>query len=247
MCDGAGYDGDECFGEISALHLKCSVTVIDQVNGINHLTSKSESHDDGGRSKWNEFGLALTDDTAMYEQILAEGSPYLKDGKVQLVVVFFLKRKMEDQMDLNSANRFFTSMTTNQTNPNDIVTLQISDGAQFQAPLSCLSASSAVFERMFANEMTEQASGIVNVKEFSGAAFHEFLRFVCLGRVESLGECDMELYEVAKVYQVENLKKLCLLSLDSRATEENVAAIVQFAVLHDEDQLFQTCCIKIAW
>lgn len=192
------------------------------------------------QEKWSKTGMSF------YKLVTTE--KILGYNKILLVVVISASEDQNDtEMDPNpnSANRFFALMTN--TNPSNDVILQTSDGEQFKASISILSDNSVVFARMFANDMTEKSSGIVNVKDFSGAAMREFLRFICLGEIEQLEDIALELYEVAKVYQVDNLKKLCLKSLESQITKENITRSLEFADLHGESQLFDSCCINLAW
>lgn len=94
--------------------------------------------------------------------------------------------------------------------------------------------------------MKEKASGVVNVKKFSGDVVRQFLRFMCIGEVESLSLIDKELFEVAEVYQVQKLKIICRESMETRISTESFSELIEFASYHSDDLLHDSCCMRLS-
>lgn len=211
--------------------LRLTIKVLDQIHDKDDMIETMEC----------KVGERDVDGSAIYNSILLKnvttpGSRFVKDEKLLLVLIY--SETDQDAVD--------AEMETETESTNDIVILRTSDGGELQASCSVLSQNSIVFDRMFTNDMQEKANRCVDVKEFSAAAMRAFLSFINVGAVESLETIDMELYEVGDVYQVDKLKLLCSNSMVSRVTNsEHASEILQFAALHDE--LFDRCCITLAW
>lgn len=169
-------------------------------------------------------------------------SPFLHDdGNFRFTVAIYEKL---EKVELQSVNHRFVTLMM-EPDPNDNVILRTSDGEEINAFMSILSANSPYFSQMFATEWKEKASGIVKVQQFSGVIMRQFLRYICVGEVESLGLIDKELYEVADVYLVEKLKIACRESMRARISTVNVAEIIEFASLRGDESLHDSCCVNL--
>lgn len=72
----------------------------------------------------------------------------------------------------------------------------------------------------------------------------ELLRFIYFGNVENISEIDVELYKAADVYNIADLRPICLQSINSGISNENVVKVAEFADQHDLNDLFIKCCDK---
>lgn len=229
-------------------HLKYSVTILDRVDFKNHRTvSKVPSPEEIRKSKVKVTEI-LTFDELFPEDAQAQ-SHFIKDGKIHLMVVIRQNDMRGDigqrEGDSNPAKKFFDAMS--HADSGEIVTLRTMDGSEFKVVRSILIEKSVYFQKMFETEMREKSEGVVNVKDFSGAAVCEFLKFMCIGEIDAIENVDKELYEMAKVYEVEELLKKCLSSIESRIDAEHVVDILKFAYLHEIDGLFEQCYLMLAW
>lgn len=127
---------------------------------------------------------------------------------------------------------------------NETVQLKCSGGQSISALKKIICSKSEVFQKMFDIDMTEKSEGSVNVIEFDSDVMSELLHFVYFGSVRKLcrlKEIDLQLYEAAKVYLIDALKKVCIKSISSRLCIQNVQNIVNFAHVHDENELYESC------
>lgn len=218
--------------------LRLTIKVLDQIHGkddmIETMECKVGERDDDFSAIYNNIVL---------KNVTTPGSRFVKDGKLLLVLIY--SEIDQDTVDAEMENE--TEMDSSETkSTDDIVIMRTSDGGELKASCSVLSENSIVFDRMFTNDMQEKANRRVDIKEFSAAAMRAFLSYINVNAVESLDTIDMQLYEIGEIYQVEKFKLLCSDSLASRMTDsEHVSDILQYASLHEE--LFDRCCITLAW
>lgn len=111
---------------------------------------------------------------------------------------------------------------------------------------SVLSEKSSVFKNMFAIDMEEAASQSVDIIDFSGAVMRELLRFIYFGNVRRLKQINIELYKAAHVYDIEDLHKICLASIQASLSRDNVLDVVLFADVYSHQDLFEECCEMIS-
>lgn len=170
-------------------------------------------------------------------------SPFLyDDGHFRITIAIY--KKLE-KVHLQSVNhRYLTLMM--EPYPNENVILRTNDGEEIKAFMSILSANSRYFSRMFATEWKEKEIGVFNVQQFSGVIMRQFLQYLCVGEVESLGLIDKELYKVADVYLVEKLKIACRESIRARTSTQSIAEIIDFASCQGDESLHDSCCIKLS-
>lgn len=124
----------------------------------------------------------------------------------------------------------------------DLVTLRTSDGVELKAFKNIISNGSVVFEKMFETDMVEKAECAVDVIDFSGEVMEELLRFMIIGKIQSIETVDIQLYKAATVYQVEDLQNVCLKSIENRISVNNFLEVLEFAYDHDVSEIFGRCC-----
>lgn len=194
------------------------------------------------------WGFALL----THEELFEEERRYVKDGKLHLVVVIEdmtpLLANMEapkttDQGRFSEVFKVITAKTIMNT---EMVTLRTADGVELKAFKNVLSKASIVFQKMFEHDMEEKSTGVVEVIDFSGKIMGELLKFVYGGNVHLTPDIDIELFNAAKVYQIEGLSDICLKSIKYRTTRYNVFEVLQIADTHDEKELYQFCLEIIA-
>lgn len=225
-------------GSISKFDIKASFIILDHFDGKKeHIIASALS---SRLEDWKFFrGL---EKRMFRQQILSNGSRYVRDGKLHLCVVLErmslheISNEPLQSMDEIKVNETFTAITSKA----EMITLRTADGDELNAIKSCLSEGSIVFQRMFENDMAETINGIVEVIDFSGEAMKELLRFLYTGKAE-MEEIEIELYNVAKAYQVEGLQNICVKSIKSRVSNRNVFEILQFAEMNDEVDLYNFC------
>lgn len=123
--------------------------------------------------------------------------------------------------------------------------IKSSDGEELKAHKAILCTKSDVFDAMFTAEMRESLSGVINCTDLNAKVLTELIRFVYCNKVEGLEDVDIELYGVAKRYQIEKLDEICLHSVYKRLSEENAIEIAIFAELNDLKVLISCCALLI--
>lgn len=184
----------------------------------------------------------------LQNKLYEDGCPYVKDGKIHVVVVIRELKLPESGLNKSCTNEISKKMANyfdkiTYSDSADLVLLQTSDGTVLKTHKKILSNSSIVFQRMFETDMAEKDKNVVNIIDFSGKVMEEFLKFISIGTANLKNvTVGIELYEVAKVYQVDLLLRLCAIAIESKIDIENVFEIVNFAAVHDEKESFATCC-----
>lgn len=75
----------------------------------------------------------------------------------------------------------------------------------------------------------------------------EFLRYLFLGKFEISEDIDIvEFYKAANYYQVDRLQEKCIYYIESRASDQNVFDILQFAHNAYEQDLYYYCLAMIS-
>lgn len=97
-----------------------------------------------------------------------------------------------------------------------------------------LAARSPVFRKMFATKMKESNSNEVVISDISYDTFEEMLFFIYSGNITSdFPTLVMDLFAASHKYQLEDLKKLCGTEISENLSEENAAAVLEFAEIYD--------------
>lgn len=123
--------------------------------------------------------------------------------------------------------------------------IKSSDGVELKAHKAILCTKSDVFDAMFSSEMRESLSGIVSCIDLDAKVLSELIRFVYCNKVEGLENVDIELYGVARRYQIEKLDEICLQSIYKRLDEKNALEIAMFADLNDLKCLLSCCSLLL--
>ena len=122
-----------------------------------------------------------------------------------------------------------------------------SDGLEIPVHKIILSTRSLVFEKMMEGNFKEKKENKALIKDMSGKALMEFLRFVYCGRVGYIDDIDGELLNAASEYDLPDLKPICVNSLASKLSAENVLETMMLAELHGETQLKRLCIDFVKW
>ncbi|XP_035213940.1 speckle-type POZ protein-like [Stegodyphus dumicola] len=113
----------------------------------------------------------------------------------------------------------------------------VAKSRRFSVHKFILCSQSSVFCRMFETEMTESRNDQVEIPDVDSDIMHQMLLFLYTGNVEELSEeTVIQLYGVAEKYDVSALKNVCKLSV----TVANVLKILQLAIMHHVDNLYQS-------
>lgn len=86
---------------------------------------------------------------------------------------------------------------------------------------------------MFTGKFRESSTNDATIKNISCEAFHDFLRFCYMDRVENLSEYVIQLLQISHQYEVHGLKALCEAELLAGLTEVNASHIFQYSHLYD--------------
>lgn len=232
-----------CSPEGLSFCLKFTATILNQTTFTeNKSATRATVYDDPDEPDMNGF---VVSDLITLDELHNDDIGFEQDGKIHLVVVIRdTEWKIEDEGvddESNTGNDLFTLMT--RTDPSEIVTLRSSDGKEFNAYKSILTNKASILNL---NARLQESPGIIEM-EFKGAIVQEFLRYLSIGEVHTMDVVDSELYEMAKVYKVEELCKMCLSSIESRLCKENVIEYLKFSDKHELEDLFDACCTVLAW
>mmetsp|Transcript_12258 Transcript_12258/g.38715 ORF Transcript_12258/g.38715 Transcript_12258/m.38715 type:complete len:414 (+) Transcript_12258:91-1332(+) len=115
---------------------------------------------------------------------------------------------------------------------------------EFRVWSKLLCAWSDVFAAMFAHDFKEQASGIVEIVDFSPAAVEAFLRFLYSGRLD-VGLLP-EVWALADKYAVAALREVCDEQVADALAPRNACEIYAAAVRHGAVTLKERCMVCIS-
>lgn len=216
--------------------------VWDQVHHNNHKTKTSTRVG----TEWEKDAGYGYDSLITQSELYDRESGFVKDGKLHLVVVIresTLPQPTKTEIsssDQDQANKFFSMVASKDYH--DFVTLVTSDRTELKALKGIISEKSVVLQKMFEIDMVEKSEGVVKVIDFSGNVMQELLRFMSIGKVCNIDEIAVELYQASKTYQVDELLKICVHSIESTLDISNAFDVLPFADVNDEDELFDSCC-----
>lgn len=109
-----------------------------------------------------------------------------------------------------------------------------------------LAARNPVFKKMFVAGMKESQSNEAVITDVNFDTFEEMIHFIYTGKVSpKFSELAMELFEASHKYQIENLKKLCEMEISQNLSEENSAAVMEFANFYDCDDSLKEEAAKL--
>ncbi|XP_043479839.1 speckle-type POZ protein-like [Leptopilina heterotoma] len=112
---------------------------------------------------------------------------------------------------------------------------------EFTAHKIILASRSPVFAAMFKNKMNEELTSIVEIDDIRSSIFQQMLNFIYTDQVEDLEESAFELIDVAEKYQLENLKSMCINSLNDNLSVDSVIKTLEIAELYSVELLRNEC------
>jgi speckle-type POZ protein len=116
--------------------------------------------------------------------------------------------------------------------------LKTNDGEVLKACKTILCVRSPVFNAILSN--CQESS--VDVPDFNSKTMKEVLRFLYCNEVEQLKEISRDLVYAAEKYQLEGLKKLCLNSIISSLSNDNlVESLIISHRVSKASKLFNEC------
>jgi len=98
-----------------------------------------------------------------------------------------------------------------------------------------LSSRSDVFDRMLKADMLETNSNTISLS-MDGNIAEEMIRFIYTGKVEGLEDIAAELVDAAVMYELEDLKHMCLRELVKNVDPENAAKALLIADRYSKDE-----------
>lgn len=115
------------------------------------------------------------------------------------------------------------------------------DDEEFTAHKIILASRSPVFAAMFKNKMNEELTSVVEIDDIKSNILQQMLNFIYTDQVEDLEESAFELIYVAEKYQLENLKSMCINSLNDNMSINSVLKTLEIAELYSVDLLKSEC------
>lgn len=178
-----------------------------------------------------------------YDELDAKDSNFVKNGKICIVATIRECIDVEPmEVEMTAMHEFLPSVVAEGF---ELITLNCADGVKLKAFKEIIAAKSEVLGAIFSTDMQEKQQIGVKVVDFNSDVMAEFLRFLYMGKVQRFDTIDMELYEVAEKFLVEDLKAACLESIKARLCFENIVEIWKFSDMHGEDDLYESCLVII--
>lgn len=116
-----------------------------------------------------------------------------------------------------------------------------SQGTVIKAHKVILAASSKAFQRMFSVGMKETRLGEVDLDSVDPEVLEVMVKYM-YGRLERIpSEMVVDLFRVADLYDMGELREECLMQVKEKITTENVAALVKAADEHSCPELLEAC------
>ncbi|XP_043482893.1 speckle-type POZ protein B-like [Leptopilina heterotoma] len=112
---------------------------------------------------------------------------------------------------------------------------------EFTAHKNILAIRSPVFAAMFKNKMNEELTSIVQIDDIKPTLFQQMLKFIYTDQVENLKETAFELLYAAEKYQLDNLKCMCIKSLNDNLSINSVFKTLEVAELYSIESLKNEC------
>jgi len=111
-----------------------------------------------------------------------------------------------------------------------------------------LRGGSPVLAAMFQHDMTEKASGTIEIKDVEPKIFRQLLHYLYTGDAPDVEEDGMTepLFIAADKYQIDSLKSWCGSILSKTLSVENTIHLLVLAHLHSAKKLEEDCIAFIA-
>ncbi|KAG5679515.1 hypothetical protein PVAND_009078 [Polypedilum vanderplanki] len=121
----------------------------------------------------------------------------------------------------------------------------IVEDKEFYVHKVLLAARSPVFMKMFTSDFNESHSKEGRINDISKEAFQEFLRFLYTETIEDINLYVLDLLAIADLYEVEDLKAICMAQLLTELTEENAPHVFQYAHRYRCDNELKDAAFKL--
>lgn len=190
----------------------------------------------------NGFGINIIS----HKQLFGNSEAYfITDRRLRFAAKIYLHEDPAERTSLFTENwkSLYESMKHSD------VIIKSSDSKEIKAHKLVLAARSEFFDRMFSSDMKENTTGVIEINKRSGV-IKELLRFIyCEAYFNEFDASfdinDIEIYDDAECYQMDDLKKFCLKSIYKRLDAENVLEIASFAQLFKIEKLYSYCLLLI--
>lgn len=180
----------------------------------------------------------------LFEDFCNDSSKYIfTNQKLRVVIKVFEDEKLVD-MSFSSEcmKKLYESM-----DHSDLI-IKSSSGEEFKAHRWIITARSPVLDRMFSEEMKENLSGVFEIDD-SSEVVKTLIRFIYFGdshnEFDDITAIDINLYDAAERYEIQELKIVCLRSIFKRLSVGNVLEIVGFAKTFNLKRLYSCCLLMI--
>ncbi|KAF6200762.1 hypothetical protein GE061_005207 [Apolygus lucorum] len=110
-------------------------------------------------------------------------------------------------------------------------------GTEFKVHRLVLAANSKVFESMFSHNMLESSTNQVTIPDCEPEVFSELLKFLYTKRVDNVKLFARELLVCADKYGLEQLKKVCEMSIGEEIKKSNAVDILILADMYNSENL----------
>jgi len=100
-----------------------------------------------------------------------------------------------------------------------------------------LASRSQVYQKLFATNMNEKATGSVEIKGIDHEVFEDVLKYIYYGEASNIDDHTEELLAAADQYQLEKMKELCEVKLCSKLDVSNCIDLLLLGDLHHASNL----------
>lgn len=119
------------------------------------------------------------------------------------------------------------------------VTVRGSDGVALDVHKLILTTRSSVFNTMFNIDMTENATSLIEIKDFNSKVLHQLFRFMYCGEVDTNEEINLELLRAAKRYEIGCLAEICENFIIENFRGVNIWLFLEIAHKYELQKLFE--------
>lgn len=111
---------------------------------------------------------------------------------------------------------------------------------EFRLHKCILSVRNPFFDMMFKNDMREKTADTIHITDCEPEQFRSLIHYIYTGEVDKLSpENVFNLYEMADMYQEEQLKVECLQLLMNTVDVDNFCDVIVLALKQNEQELFK--------
>ncbi|XP_043479829.1 speckle-type POZ protein-like [Leptopilina heterotoma] len=205
---------------------RCEKRISWKTNGSNVYRSFVEKRPKNTSGNYTTPKVIPTDITVKCEvSIIYPGAILLKTPLIDIQCCNGIVKKIENLLD----NEDFKDVTFNV------------EDEKFTAHKNILAIRSSVFAAMFMNKMSEKQTSVVEIDDIKPVIFQQMLNYIYTDKVENLDDAAFEFLYVAEKYQLENLRIMCINSLNYKISLTTVLKTLEIAELYSIEQLRYEC------